>query len=225
MKMTTKRNYKKNRLIRRVLEIVLFLEIVIILSVIFDTYVSIRKYDEEQETIEEKIDNEPIVIPVRAEIKSKEKTESSEKKSEKKETKKHEQIAEGDIELLAQLMYAEEGIYLQKYKDNIEKAEMIHKLAGSVVIHRKENKYMGAETIEDVIYTKGQYHEQTIKRVTDGQEVPDIIYEWAEDLIKNGAIGPDNLIYQSEFKQGTVYKHIGNQYFGTEEIKKTKARV
>ena len=87
-------------------------------------------------------------------------------------------------------------------------------MAGSVALHRFENHYKGAKSLTDVLYAKNQYDMQTIQRVEQGQEMPDVVYTWAEDLLRNGPIGPENLIFQSEFKQGSdVYKHIGNQYF------------
>ena len=121
---------------------------------------------------------------------------------------------DNDTELLAQLMYAEEGVFLCEYEENPEKVERVFKLAGSVVLHRLENNFKGAETIYDVIYTKGQYAEQTLQRVSEGQEIPEIVYTWSEELLTDGAIGPKGLIYQSEFPQGEEYDQIGNQIFG-----------
>lgn len=119
-----------------------------------------------------------------------------------------------DKELLAQLMYAEEGIFFKQYEENPEQVELVHKLAGSVALHRFKSHYMGAQSLSDVLYAKNQYDVQTVQRVEQGQDMPDIVYVWAEDLLQNGPIGPETLIYQSEFKQGSdIYEHIGNQYF------------
>lgn len=46
--------------------------------------------------------------------------------------------------------------------------------------------------------------------------MPDIVYTWAEELLRKGPIGPNNLIYQSESQQGEEYELIDNQYFGIE---------
>lgn len=122
-----------------------------------------------------------------------------------------------DIELLAQLMYAEEGIFFKQYTENPEKVERVHKLAGSVVINRASIGYRGENTIKGTIYSKGQYAQQTLDRVSEGQDIPEIVYTWAEELLKEGALGPRGLIYQAEFEQGDeTYDEIGNQYFCVE---------
>lgn len=115
-----------------------------------------------------------------------------------------------DVELLARLMYAEEGIFIYRLPEN--EAKYVNQLAGSVVLHRKNMNYRGAETIEEVIYDKGQY--ACVENGSIYQEVPDIVYKWAEELLKEGPLGPENMIYQAEFEQGSeVFDHIGNQYF------------
>lgn len=126
------------------------------------------------------------------------------------------EYTEQDLEELVQCMFAEEGTFFRQWDENPELVEYVHKLAGSVVLHRLENNHRGCETIHEVIFCKGQYALQTQERVTNGQDVPDIVYIWAEELLTEGPLGPNNLIYQSEFKQGDVYEIIGNQYFGTE---------
>ena len=113
-------------------------------------------------------------------------------------------------------MIAEEEEFLSMLEQNPKIVERVFKLAGSVVIHRADNNYRGATTIQEVVFSKGQYANRTLEKVTEGQEIPDIVYEWAEELLENGAIGPNNLIYQSETLQGNRYEVIGNQYFGTE---------
>lgn len=117
-----------------------------------------------------------------------------------------------DVELLAKLMYAEEGIFIYRLPE--DEAKYVNQLAGSVVIHRRNMNYGGAETIEEVIYADGQY--ECVENGSINQEIPDIVYEWAEELLRDGPIGPEDMIYQSEFKQGSdVYDQIGNQYFCT----------
>ena len=123
---------------------------------------------------------------------------------------------ETDLELLAQLMYAEEGVLLAKYDKEPEKVERVFKLAGSVVIRRMENNYLGATTLKEVVYTKGQYALQTLEKVSQGQDVPSIVYVWAKELLTEGPIGPKGLIFQAEFEQGEVYDRIYNQVFGVE---------
>lgn len=119
-----------------------------------------------------------------------------------------------DIYVLAQIMYAEEGLFFREYSTNPEMVERVHKLAGSVVLHRVENHYLGSTTILEVLYKPGQYDVLTINRVEEGQDIPEIVYQWAEDLLRDGPLGPRGLIFQSEFKQGEIYEEIGNQKFG-----------
>lgn len=123
---------------------------------------------------------------------------------------------EADLELLAQLMYAEEGVLLKHYEKEPEKVEKVFKLAGSVVIRRAENNYLGAASLKEVVYTKGQYALTTLERVSQGQDVPSIVYGWAKELLVKGPIGPKGLIYQAEFEQGQVYDRLYNQIFGVE---------
>lgn len=123
-----------------------------------------------------------------------------------------------DYEILAQLTYAEEGVFFKYYDEDPNKVERVFKLAGSVVINRAEIGYMGNNTIQSTIFAKGQYDTQTLTRVTEGQNVPEVVYTWMQELLEEGTIGPRGLIYQAEFEQGTsTYEHIGNQYFCIEE--------
>ena len=107
---------------------------------------------------------------------------------------KYLEYTEEDIEFLAQTMFAEEEEFLSMLEQNPKIVERVFKLAGSVVIHRADNNYRGATTIQEVVFSKGQYANRTLEKVTEGQEIPDIVYEWAEELLENGAIGPNNLI-------------------------------
>ena len=117
-------------------------------------------------------------------------------------------------ELLAQMMYAEEGVFFSWYANDPAMIERVHKLAGSVILHRLNSHFSGAQTLADVLYAPGQYDYRTIQRVEKGQNLPPQVYQWAEELLTEGAIGPDTLVFQAEFRQGSeVYDHIGNQYF------------
>ena len=119
-----------------------------------------------------------------------------------------------NVELLAQMMYAEEGVFFSIFADDPAAIERVHKLAGSVILHRLNNHFSGAETLADVLYAPGQYDHRTIQKVEAGMPLPPLVYQWAEDLLTTGALGPDNLVFQAEFPQGTeIYDHIGNQYF------------
>ena len=115
-------------------------------------------------------------------------------------------------ELLASLMYHEEGVLLSRI--DYEDAKRAHLLAGSVVLHRTNMNFMGAETIEDTIFAPGQYI-HTLPKLAN--PVPEEVLEWAGELLENGPIGPKDLIYQAQFIQGDgIYAHIDNQYFCTD---------
>lgn len=119
-------------------------------------------------------------------------------------------VQESEVILLAKLMHAEEGVLRQKLSP--KEAKKAHMLCGSVVLHRKNMHYMGANTIADVIYTPGQYG--SIKNLE--QEVPEETIEWARELLQNGPLGPEDMIFQAEFPQGEdIFEYIGNQYFCT----------
>lgn len=115
-------------------------------------------------------------------------------------------------ELLASLMYHEEGVLLSRI--DYEDAKRAHLLAGSVVLHRTNMNYMGAETIEDTIFAPGQYI-HTLPKLAN--PVPEEVLEWAGELLENGPIGPSDMIFQAQFIQGDgIYAHIDNQYFCTD---------
>lgn len=117
-----------------------------------------------------------------------------------------------EAELLASLMYHEEGILLSKL--SFEEGKRAHMLAGSVVIHRTNMNYMGANSIRDTIFMPGQYAQSTLDNLD--KPVPDYVLEWAEELLEDGPIGPSDMIFQAEFEQGKgTYDEIYNQYFCT----------
>ncbi len=123
-----------------------------------------------------------------------------------------------DVDLLAKIMYAEEGVLYKMYEDtDPEDVEMVTKLCGSVVLHRLANEMGGATTIEEVLYNCSngieQYASQTKTKVEEGQDVPEIFFTWAEQLLQDGPLGPNNLVFQAEFKQGEVYAQYWNQIF------------
>jgi len=116
---------------------------------------------------------------------------------------------EEDVMLLAQVMYAEVGIFLQTQTE--EDAKRAHILTGSVVINRVRTGIWG-DTIKDVIYAPGQY--QCVDDGNINNEPPEEVIKWAEILLEYGPEGPDDMIFQSQFEQGTsTYDKIGNTYF------------
>ena len=107
-----------------------------------------------------------------------------------------------DLELLAHLIDAEVG----------EDGEEAMYYAGSVVLNRIKN-HNYPDDLYSVIYQKGQY-EVTWNGGLYKEEPSDIAYEVAADLLEEGSILPEGVVYQAEFKQGSgVFEIIGETYF------------
>lgn len=107
-----------------------------------------------------------------------------------------------DLELLAHLIYAEVG----------QDGEEAMYYAGSVVLNRiKNHEY--PDDLYSVIYQKGQY-EVTWNGGLYKETPSDIAYEVAADLLEEGSIIPEGVVYQAEFKQGSgTFKMVGDTYF------------
>lgn len=110
-------------------------------------------------------------------------------------------VNKNDRELLAQVMYWE----------NYSNGEEAMLLTGSVVLNRRDYCEWCPDTIEGVLYQKGQYS-TTGKFYT--KEIPAEVYDLAEKLLRGGSVAPENVIYQAMFTQGSgVYKKVGTDYF------------
>lgn len=110
-------------------------------------------------------------------------------------------VNKNDRELLAQVMYWE----------NYNNGEEAMLLTGSVVLNRRDYCEWCPDTIEGVLYQKGQYS-TTGKFYT--KEIPAEVYDLAEKLLRGGSVAPENVIYQAMFTQGSgVYKKVGTDYF------------
>lgn len=118
-------------------------------------------------------------------------------------TETTEAINEEDLELLAHLIFAEAG------SDWIEDETLYY--VGSVVLNRV-NSDLFPDTIYEVIYQRGQY-----ACTWDGniEKTPtDRCYVIAEDLLRNGSVLPEEVVFQAEFTQGSgVYAYQDNLYF------------
>ena len=126
------------------------------------------------------------------------------------ETETTEEITYGvdhdDLELLAHLIYAEAGYSWM--------AEETLYYVGSVVLNRV-NSDLYPDTIYDVIYQTEPCLQYAC--IVDGniEKTPtDRCYRIAYDLLYNGSVLPENVIYQAEFKQGSgVYAFLDDTYF------------
>ena len=109
---------------------------------------------------------------------------------------------------LGNLIFREVGGYIstQPYK----KAMKTYMLAGSTVLHRREVEYGGDQSIYDVVHHSGQYSTSwafDLKQRVDGSV--DEAYVVAEILLRNGPIGPRNLVYESTKSKHTPYWNTG----------------
>ena len=111
---------------------------------------------------------------------------------------------ERDIDLMAHLIYAENGD--DSYSEYMKAMEY----TGSVVINRmKSERY--PDTLEGVIYQRGQY-----ACTWDGnieKEPSADAYEVASKLIRSGSKLPEYVLYAAEFKQGLVYDKVAGTYY------------
>ena len=111
-------------------------------------------------------------------------------------------INENDVDLLAHLMTAEQGYGA---------SETAYYYTGSVVLNRVSSDDF-PDTLEGVIYQKGQYACTWDGNIT--KEPDEVTMEIAEDLLVNGSVLPENVVFQAEFRQGSgTYAILGNTYF------------
>ena len=103
---------------------------------------------------------------------------------------------------------------------DIEKVKHAYMLVGSTLLHRLESRRWG-ETMYECITAPGQYSYPVQEAVITGNiDTPEIVYEWAEELLQNGPEGPEGLIYASIFEMGndTYWEIDGRIYFGVSDI-------
>ena len=109
-----------------------------------------------------------------------------------------------DLEILARIIYGECGSdYLP---DEMQIA------TGSVFLNRVSSSVF-PNTFKEVAFQDGQYS-CTNQGSGYWLEPNQRAYDNARFLLINGSQLPENVIFQSQFKQGDgVYKKIGNQYY------------
>lgn len=121
--------------------------------------------------------------------------------------------AQKDVELLANIMYLENGSTGKTEEEN----RQVLILTGSVVINRVKSGQWGGNSIEKVLYSPGQYAVDTKNRIGKVQ-IPDYVYDLARDLLAYGSNIPDYVCYQSTQKDlGYIWKVIDNEYFACAE--------
>ena len=118
-----------------------------------------------------------------------------------------------DIYLVGNTVFWEVGTL--RYKCTEEEAMKALRMTASCVVNRaKMNyKYLG-RTIESQVYVSSQY--QSWQKITNTKQsdVDEIFYQIAEEILQNGPVVSERLVFQSEDEQGEVIAHIDNQYFG-----------
>ena len=113
-------------------------------------------------------------------------------------------VNEYELSLMAHLLMGECGA---TYLDD----EMLY-LTGAVVLNRVQSKYF-PNSIEEVIYQKGQYQCVVLKDSGFYKEPTERCWRIAEELLIKGYDIPGDVLYQAEFIQGKVYKKVQNMYF------------
>lgn len=99
---------------------------------------------------------------------------------------------EADLEWLAKIVYCEAGG---------EPSDILQQYVASVVINRA-NSSMYSNTIEGVIFDKGQYAPAISGKVNDCSYT-ERAYNNAKYILDNGSILPEYVIFQAEFTQGS----------------------
>lgn len=148
----------------------------------------------------------PMLVPV---------TEETDENEESEEIKEpYFNYTEEDVYLVGNMTFHEENILFCKVSE--EKAIRATRLAASCLVNRAKMNYFGfGRTIQSQI-KPSQYASFSKITATKQKDVPDIFYEIAEDIMKNGPEVSERLVFQSEFKQGDSngIEPIYNQHFG-----------
>lgn len=174
------------------------------------------------------IDFDPIINPIEVEVKAVEPYDYSIYSVSQQPSIKtldfERPYTDAEFELLAHVINAEQGIEF----DDEQKTNKLQIYTGQVVLNRLKKHYLGAKTLEDVIYSYGQY--ACISDVSWTNPISERAYKNAEILLLgldySKILGipkmPDNIIYQSEFPQGFnpgenpddfIWMHIDDTYF------------
>ena len=121
-----------------------------------------------------------------------------------------------DVKILGDVIWAE----IEEFCDDPD-GEYIAKVTGSVVLHRVANKSYFPNTVYAVIHdgegkSYQQYASRTIRAIGN-TNTPDYVYEWAEDILRDGPIGPANLVFQDNRAHGTVWLEYKGVYYCTSD--------
>ena len=110
-----------------------------------------------------------------------------------------------DIELLAEVIYHENW--------HTDEEKLTARWTGAVVLNRVKSDHW-PNTIRDVLYQKNPRQYSTTGKFFT-VELPEECYEMARDILENGPPDvPENVVYQSQFPQGSgVWQEKNGEYF------------
>lgn len=120
-----------------------------------------------------------------------------------------------DIYLVGNTTFREVGVLFSRLPR--EEAKKAARLTASCLINRAKMNYKNLGSSIQAQLDPNQYASSSLVKNTKDDEVPEIFYEIAESILRDGPEVSEKLIFQSEFSQGKVIEHIDNQYFGLKE--------
>ena len=167
--------------------------------------------------VELNFDNGPSSIAIYSDSETKTDDEEQKEMADVKEAW-YKDYTERDIYLLAVLMYAE----MEEYMDDCD-AEKVAKAVASVVLHRVRSQGYYPNDIEKVIWQNygkrgQQYATRTLNMISENVTPPEKCYQWAEELLIEGPVGPDNLVFEDNKPHGNIWWQYGKLYFCTAEL-------
>lgn len=117
-----------------------------------------------------------------------------------------------DIYLVGNTTFREVGVLFGRLPR--EEAKKAARLTASCLVNRAKMNYKNLGSSIQAQLDPNQYASASLVKNTKDDEVPEIFYEIAESILRDGPEVSEKLIFQSEFAQGKVIEHIDNQYFG-----------
>lgn len=118
-----------------------------------------------------------------------------------------------DIYLVGNTVFHEVGVL--RYRCTEEDAMKALSMTASCVVNRAKMNYMFlGRSIQEQVYNEDQYASYKEISNTKQDDVDEIFYQIAEEILQNGPVVSERLVFQSEFEQGEEVAHIDNQWFG-----------
>ena len=119
-----------------------------------------------------------------------------------------------DVQILGDVIWEE----VEEFCDD-EDGEYVAKVTGSVILHRVAAKSYYPDTVYAVIHqgegTKSQQYATRTLQAIGNTNTPDYVYRWAEDILRDGPIGPANLVFQDNKAHGSVWMQYRGMYYCT----------